>query len=109
MGAMWFLYTLIYSMVGLSLLAWIVNKFIEDAIKQQWMVFLILLLGVVVSCIFTQKLGFTINRVNVAITAMFLINIGRLVKQRLKVAFDNPWMMAVCLLTFIVSVQKRIW
>lgn len=101
MGAMWFLYTLIYSMVGLSLLAWIVNKFIKDAIKQQWIVFLILLLGVVVSCIFTQKLGFTINRVNVAITAMFLINIGRLVKQRLKVAFDNPWMMAVCLLTFI--------
>lgn len=101
MGAMWFLYTLFYSMIGLSFLSWFVNKSIKDSVKQQWALFLILLLGVILSCISTQKFGFTINRVNIAITAMFLINTGRLVKQRLHVGFDNPWMLITCILVFV--------
>lgn len=100
MGAMWFLYTLIYAMTGLSILAWLVNKSIRDSIKQQWVLFLILLLGVILSCIFTQKFELTINRVNIAITAMFLINTGRLVKQRLHVRLNNPYMLIACLLVF---------
>lgn len=101
MGAMWFLYTLIYSMVGLSLLAWGISKLTEKERVQQWMMFTILLLGIVVSCIATQKFGFTINRVNIAFTAMFLINIGRMVKQKLHIEYDSPWMFLVCFILFV--------
>lgn len=101
MGAMWFLYTLIYSMVGLSVLAWIVNKLCKNEHRQQWIFFFVLLLGAVISCIATQRMGFTINRVNIAFTAMFLINIGRLAKSKLNVNYNNTWMLLICIVLLI--------
>ena len=109
MGAMWFLYTLVYAMVGLSLLAWVVKRIIKDENTQQWVFFLLLLAAASLSCVATQKLGLTVNRVNIAFTAMFLINIGRLLKQRVNLAFDNIWAVIACLLVFIhVFVLQRV-
>ena len=101
MGAMWFLYTLIYSMVGLTLLACIIHKACNNAQKEQWVFFFMLLFGAILSCIATQKYGFTINRVNVAFTAMFLINVGRLIKQNINIEYNNIWMFSVCALIFV--------
>lgn len=101
MGAMWFLYTLIYSMIGLSVLAWFVNRFCKNEHRQQWVFFLVLLLGAVFSCIATQKFGFTINRVNIAFTAMFLINVGRLTRQKMNVNYNNIWMLFICITILI--------
>lgn len=101
MGAMWFLYTLIYSMIGLSILAWIVNRLCKNEQIQQWVFFLVLLLGAIISCITTQKFGFTINRINIAFTAMFLINIGRLTRQKLNINYDNVWMLLICIILLV--------
>lgn len=100
MGAMWFLYTLIYAMVGLSVIAWLISRLVRDAARQQWLIFTVLLVGAIASCVATQKLGLTLNRVNIAVTAMFLINLGRLWRQKVALDSRQPWMAAVCLLVF---------
>lgn len=101
MGAMWFLYTLIYAMVGLSILAWSIKRLVKNENTQQWIFFVLLLIAASGSCIATQKLGMTINRVNIAVTAMFLINVGRLFKQYAHLNYNNGWAAIACLIVFV--------
>ena len=55
----------------------------------------------IVSCICSQKIGITINRVNVAFTAMLLIYEGMIINQKLQWRYDSKWMFAGCLMIMI--------
>lgn len=104
MGAMWFLYTLIYAFVGISLLMWVLSQFIKDALVRRKALGIILLIMMIVSCVMTQNYGQTIKRVNITFTAMGLISLGWIINQKLKWAYDNNWVFVVCLLVFIQTV-----
>ena len=100
MGAMWFLYTLLYAFTGLCLLSYII-KIIRMPKELGGVV---LVLGAIISCILTQKFDITITRINIAITAMLLITIGMLLHQYLKLKYDNVWVFTICLLLFMQCV-----
>lgn len=109
MGAMWFLYALIYSFVGLAGLWWIINKITPKVCKSNDndgnfsfnLMTILLLLVAIGSCVLTQNYGFTISRFSTAVTAMFLIWVGMIINKRLCWTYDNKWMFAGSLLIFI--------
>lgn len=108
MGAMWFLYALIYSFVGLTVIWWVINK-IQSKVRKvneysasfsfNLMSVLLLLLAIV-SCLLTQNYSITISRFSTAVTAMFLIWVGMFINKRLCWSYDNKWMFIGCLLIF---------
>ena len=109
MGAMWFLYTLLYAMTGLSILAWGTKKFVADEMVRERILIVILLTGLITSCILTQLFSLTINRLNVAITAMALIYLGKKIYQDYRWTFDNTFYFIVSCLIFVpeVFLQKE--
>lgn len=109
MGAMWFLYTLLYAMTGLSLLAWTTKKFVDDEKQREKILIIILLTGLIASCVLTQIIGLTINRVNVSITAMALIYLGKKIFQDYHWTFDNTFYFIISCLIFVsvVFLQKE--
>ena len=100
MGAMWYLYTLIYAMIGLAIVWGICRRF-KNA---DYIIGILLLSLMTVSCILTQVFQLTINRVNITMTAMGLIYAGMLINQKLKLKFNNPWIMIASVLTFAGSI-----
>lgn len=100
MGAMWFLYTLIYAFTGLCLLRYLTRN-IKNSNKILGIILIIIAL---LSCVMTQKFNITINRVNVAMTAMLLIYFGMYINQYLKLKFDNGYIFTICLLLYVQSV-----
>lgn len=110
MGAMWFLYTLLYAMTGLSIFAWGTKKLVADEKQRKKILIIILLIGLIASCILTQIIGLTINRVNVAITAMALIYLGKMINQDYHWTFDNTFYFIISCLIFVsvVFLQKEL-
>ena len=100
MGAMWYLYTLIYALIGLAIVWGICRRF-KNA---DYIIGILLLSLMTVSCILTQVFQLTINRVNITMTAMGLIYAGMLINQKLKLKFNNPWIMIASVLTFAGSI-----
>lgn len=101
MGAMWFLYVLLYAFVGLSLLSFGLTKIVRDE-KEIMYVRLILLFALAsISCYLSNKEGYTINRLNQTFTAMILIEIGRIINQILKWEYTNIYIFTGCLLLFL--------
>lgn len=104
MGAMWFLYALLYAFVGIviiySLISWVCKK----NEKRFYWVTAALLLCAVASCVLTQKCNFTICRFSTAATAMFLIWWGMIINKKWQWSFDKWWGFAVALIVFVHSV-----
>lgn len=99
MGAMWFIYTLLYAMVAIILL----EKILFCRIKRNKnkIRFIILLALQLFSCFLTQKMGLTISRVNVGITALFLIYLGAVIHQKLKIQFNDIFTLAIAIILFV--------
>lgn len=94
MGAMWFVYALLFALCGYSIIVFIVNK-------CKWgghCVPVILLALQTASCIFTNVYGLTIPRFSNAISVMLLLYIGQQLHGKLQVKFDNPYLLAAALL-----------
>ena len=98
MGAMWFLYVLIYAFVGLALLTWVIRKKCTNEKSVKKIRLLILIAFASISCYLTQKLCYTINRINVTFTAMLLIEIGKYINQDLKWKYNDMYMFIGCIL-----------
>lgn len=116
MGAMWFLYTLLYSFVGIAFL-WIVMRKCEVLFQKNtkshdgfaFCAMSVFLFGLATaSCICTQKYGIKIPRLSTAFSAMFLIWTGMIINQKFKWTFDNNWMLVICIIIFTqyVLLQK---
>ena len=90
LGAMWFVYVLFLALCILSIVSWGLKRLINnDDRKYEFIRFLVLLLGAVVSCTLTKLFGFTIPRGNNTIVAVWLIYVGMMLFQRLHLKFDN--------------------
>lgn len=99
MGAMWFVYALLFALCGYSIITYIVNK-------CKWggyVVPLILLALQIVSCVATNVYEITIPRFSNAISVMLLLYIGQQLHGRLKVKFDNPYLFVVSILVVYES------
>lgn len=100
MGAMWFLYTLIYALIGLTIV-WAICRRFKNA---DYLMGIVMLLLLILSCILTRVFHLTISRVNITMTAMGLIYIGMHMNQKLTLNFNNPWIMIASVLTFIGAI-----
>lgn len=98
MGAMWFLYALLYAFLGLWLIWYLIKR-----MKHSFdiMTFVILSMSII-SCVLTQKYSFTISRFSVSLTAMWLIWMGMIVNQRLKWTYDNFWGFLISIVVFVM-------
>lgn len=96
LGAMWFVYVLLLAMIGLSVVSWILTKWIIDKQKLEVARALVLFVGCIISCQLTNIVGFTLPRVNNTVTAMWLIYCGYLMMNILKLKFNNNWVAIFC-------------
>lgn len=99
MGAMWFLYTLLYAFIGIAFIYWFISLFTKDRNKLFWLMTVVLLLLAVSSCILTQRFNISISRFSTALTSMFLIWWGMIINQKWEWLYDNFW---IFLIAFIV-------
>lgn len=91
LGVMWFVYVLLLALSILSIVSWGLKKLINDDRKYEFIRFLVLLLGAVVSCSLTKLFGITIPRGNNTIVAVWLIYVGMMLFQRLHLKFENGY------------------
>lgn len=105
MGAMWFLYVLLYSMIGLCGLNWVLSKMIQDVMKRNRIILLITFLLAIISGFLTSKYSFTVSRLSVTFTAMFLIWAGKNIQQRFNIKYDNRYCFLISVLVFAQSVM----
>ena len=96
LGAMWFVYVLLLAMIGLSVVSWILSRWITDKQKFEVVRALVLFIGCIISCQSTNIVGFTIPRFNNVITAMWLIYCGYLLMNVLKLKFNNNLIAVFC-------------
>lgn len=92
-GAMWFVYALLFALCGYSITVWFVNK-------MKWGDYVpLILLGLqIASCISTNIFSFTIPRVSNAVSVMLLLYIGQQINGKLKVEFNNPYLLVGALM-----------
>ena len=101
MGAMWFLYTLLYAFVGMTIIYLFVSLVCKNSIcRFHWMTVTLLFIAVV-CCVLSQNYNLTISRFSTAATAMFLIWWGMIIMQRWHWQFDQWWGLAAALIVFV--------
>lgn len=101
MGAMWFLYSLLYAFIGIAFLDWIIQFFIKKKEIRFYLLTIVLLKLAVISCILTQRYDFTISRICTSLTAMFLIWWGMILNQKVCWHYDNIWLFIIALVLFV--------
>ena len=101
MGAMWFLYTLLYAFVAMAIIYWMVCKLCCEDRTRHNLMFIVLSVIAIGSCIMTQKYGLTVNRISTAMTAMFLMWWGMMLHMRIKHNYNGKWLFGFALIVFI--------
>ncbi|MBR2154101.1 MAG: acyltransferase family protein [Bacteroidaceae bacterium] len=91
MGAMWFVYVLLLAFIGYSLVSTVVHRIVKEEKKYEIYKALLLLFLVIVSCVFSEKFSLTIPRVNNTFTAIWLIYCGYIIRNVVKVDFNNGY------------------
>lgn len=108
MGAMWFIYTLIYAFVILTMLAWGIEKAVArrnwTGRKKTMLMFLVALCLQFGALLLTNAYGITIPRLSTACTALALICIGKMMFQDLQCRFDNVFILLIALIIAVQSI-----
>lgn len=94
MGAMWFIYVLLFALCGYCIIYYFVNKFKW----KEYSIPVILLALQIISCIMTNIYKITIPRFSNAISVMLLLYIGQQLNNKLKIQFNNPFLFITALL-----------
>lgn len=100
MGAMWFLYVLLYSFIGLSILSFLLKKLMKserDVLNTRLIILFVL---AAISSYLTNKMDFTISRLSQTLTVMLLIVLGKLINQKLKWTYTNNYALVGCVILF---------
>lgn len=98
LGAMWFVYVLFMALCALSLISYILKRLVKVDETYELVRFIILIIGVIVSCTLTKLFDFTIPRCNNTLTAMWLIYIGMLLMQKRRMEFNNRYIALACII-----------
>ena len=101
MGAMWFIYSLLYAFVGMTLLYWLICLIFKQKENRFHLMTIILILIASVSCVLTQKYGMTVSRFSTSATAMFLIWWGMIINKKLNWQYNKWWVLAIAVLVFV--------
>lgn len=101
MGAMWFLYSLLYAFIGIAFLNWIIRFFIKRKEIQFYLMTILLLILAVISCILTHCYGYIVSRFSTSLTAMFLIWWGMILNQKIRWNYDDIWFFIISLILFV--------
>lgn len=97
-GAMWFVYVLFLALIGLSIVSWAIKKFTKNDSQYEWMRGIALLAMCVIAGLLSNKYGLTIRRFSNTFTAMLLIYLGKVMYQKMKLSFDNGYLVIACAL-----------
>lgn len=101
MGAMWFLYTLLYAFIGLVIIYTFISILTKDNSKRfQWMTIMSIFLAAI-SCVLSQKYNITISRFSTALTAMFLIWWGMIINKKWQWKYDQWWVFIIAIIIFV--------
>ena len=100
MGAMWFLYALFFALCFLSIIAFISRKLSKEQLTSNKVMLVATVLISVVS-IGLAVYGIKIPRISTALTIIFFVYGGMLIKQSFKAGFDNWGLMIVSVLLYI--------
>lgn len=100
MGAMWFLYALFFALCFLSIIAFIAKKLSKEQLTANKVMLVATILISIVS-IGLSVYGIKIPRISNALTIIFFIYGGMLIKQWFKCGFDNWGLFMVSLLLYI--------
>jgi fucose 4-O-acetylase-like acetyltransferase len=82
MGAMWFLYTLLYAFIGMSLVYWVICRYTKTEKSRFWLMTTIVLAVSTTSCVLSQNYNLTFSRLSTAMTAMSLIWWGHILNKK---------------------------
>lgn len=103
LSALWFVFVLLFALIGYSVLSGILNKFIKDKKTYESVRTILIWTGLVISAFLTNHYQFTINRFSNVFAAIALIHMAYLMKQYLHIGFDN-W--AVLIISLIGLIQN---
>lgn len=107
MGAMWFLYTLLYAFIGIVFFYLVVSFVTKDNSKRfQWMTIIFLFLAAF-SCELSQKYNITISRFSTALTAMFLIWWGMIINKKWRWEYNQWWVFIIAIIVFVHCVLTQ--
>lgn len=101
MGAMWFLYTLLYAFIGLVIIYAFISILTKDNSRRfHWMTIMSIFLAAI-SCVLSQKYNITISRFSTALTAMFLIWWGMIINKKWQWKYDQEWVFIIAIIIFV--------
>lgn len=103
MGAMWFLYALFFALCFLSIIAFVAKKISNEKLTSNKVMLVSTILISTVS-IGLSVYGINIPRISNALTIIFFIYGGLMIKQRFKSGFDNWGLLIVSLLLYMSCV-----
>ena len=101
MGAMWFIYSLLYTFVGMTIIYWMIGLFCKTIDNKFYLMTIFLLLFSVASCVLSQNYGFTVNRISTSVTAMFLVWWGMIINRKLNWQYNKWWGLCIALIIFV--------
>lgn len=101
MGAMWFIYSLLYAFVAMTIIFWLIGLVCKETDKRFYVMTICLLLCATVSCVLSQNYGFTINRFSTSATAMFLIWWGMIINKKWHFQYDKWWGFVIACIVFV--------
>lgn len=102
MGAMWFVYVLMYSFVLMTFIRWGISKFIRNTKIEYLCMGVFLILCTFISWLLSYEFGITVNRFSTTLSVMSLIYIGFITNKVLKCKFDNCF---ICLIFALISLS----
>lgn len=97
-GAMWFVYVLFIALVGLSFVSWVIKQITKNDKQYEWLRCIALLAMCILAGLLSNKYGLTIRRFSNTFTAMLLIYLGKMMYQKIKLSFDNGYLVIACAL-----------
>lgn len=101
LGAMWFAYVLFLALCYVCIVTFVIKHFFGNNNKKfEFIRAIFLMAGCVLFSFLTEIFDYTIPRFNNVFTAAWLIYVGMLVNQKIKVKFDNKYLFFLSLMIF---------
>ncbi len=106
-GPLWFGYVLFMALCGYSLIAYVLNKFLQYEHQNMFIIRGVVILALtIVSNILSQNFGITQNRLSNIFPAMLLIYIGQYFNEEKRLNFDSPIAALTCFLLILQAALR---
>lgn len=86
------------ALIGLSIVSWAIKQITKNDRQYEWQRCIVLLAMCIIAGLLSNKYGLTIRRLSNTFTAMLLIYLGKVMYQKMKLSFDNGYLVIACAL-----------